>query len=50
MITLNFKSFAEMITKLPDNKSCRQYLEQKRWNGNPTCPYCVNNFYELDNS
>lgn len=35
-----FKSFASMLTALPDDKACREYLELKRWNGMPTCPHC----------
>ena len=25
---------------MPDEKSCREYYEQQRWNGKPVCPYC----------
>lgn len=36
----NFTSFAAMLTALPDDKSCREYLEMKRWGGIPVCPHC----------
>jgi transposase-like protein len=35
-----FKSFAAMLTALPTDAACREYLEMKRWNGTPTCPHC----------
>ena len=38
-----FKNLHEMITKLPDEKSCREYLAAQRWpDGVPVCPYCGN--------
>lgn len=45
-----FKSFAEMLKILPDDDSCRKYLEFIRWNNIPTCPHCLNmnvNHYQL---
>lgn len=43
-----FKNVLEMITKLPDEKSCREYLEFVRWNGIATCVYCNHtNVYRL---
>lgn len=30
----------EVITKFKSQKNCIKYLEQKRWNGKPICPYC----------
>ncbi len=27
----------------PDNEACLKYLEEKRWNGRPTCTKCGNN-------
>lgn len=36
----SFNSFAKMLEALPDDNSCREYLEQIRWNGVPTCPHC----------
>lgn len=35
-----FKNILEMLTKLPDEKSCIEYLEYTRWNGKPKCPCC----------
>jgi len=35
-----FKSFADMLEKLPDDNSCREYLENVRWKGTPVCPHC----------
>lgn len=35
-----FNNLHELITKMPDEKSCRDYLVQQRWNGSPVCPYC----------
>ncbi len=37
---INFGSFVEMLTKLPDEKSCREYLEASRWDKTPVCPKC----------
>lgn len=36
----DFNSFASMLTALPTDAACREYLEMKRWNGTPTCPHC----------
>ncbi len=33
-------NMVELYKKFPDQASCIQYLEEKRWKGNPTCPYC----------
>ena len=35
-----FKTFAQMLQALPDETSCRNYLEKIRWNGEPVCPKC----------
>lgn len=35
-----FNSLTTMLAALPDDAACRSYLEQKIWNGTPTCPYC----------
>jgi len=29
-----------IFKQFPDQESCINYLEQKRWNGKPICPYC----------
>ena len=39
-MTTEFNSFASMLTALPTDAACREYLEKKRWNGTPTCPHC----------
>ena len=39
-MTQNFNSFAAMVTALPTDMACREYLESKRWNGTPVCPHC----------
>ena len=36
----NFKNYVEMLTALPTDAACREYLELKRWNGIPVCPHC----------
>ncbi len=35
-----FNSFAAMVTALPTDKACREYLETQRWGGVPVCPHC----------
>lgn len=35
-----FKNLRELITTMPDEKACRDYLITQRWNGVPVCPYC----------
>jgi transposase-like protein len=35
-----FKNLHELIAQMPDEKTCRDYLVQQRWNGKPVCPYC----------
>ncbi|WP_430405585.1 IS1595 family transposase [Fluviicola sp.] len=43
-----FKNILEMLTKLPDEKSCREYLEYKRWKDKPCCVHCgYTKVYEL---
>lgn len=39
-MNINFTSFAAMVTALPNNEACRQYLELRRWGGVPTCTHC----------
>lgn len=36
-----FNSFAHMLQVLPDDETCRNYLEMILWNGIPTCPHCA---------
>ncbi len=36
-----FNNLRELITSLPDEKSCRDFLAKQRWqDGKPICPYC----------
>lgn len=45
-----FGSFAQMLEMLPNDKTCREFLERVRWNGVPVCPNCGiidANHYEL---
>src|SRR5665213_478946 len=37
---INFKSLTEMLSALPNDMACREYLEMKIWGGVPTCPHC----------
>lgn len=34
------KSFFSLMKSLLDKKSCREFLEEQRWNGVPVCPHC----------
>lgn len=45
-----FKNLREMMAAYSDENVCREYMEQMRWGGNPTCPFCgMNNPYRLKN-
>ncbi len=35
-----FKNLRELISTMPDEKTCRDYLAKERWNGVIICPYC----------
>jgi len=35
-----FKNLRELITSMPDETTCRNYLIKERWNGVIRCPYC----------
>lgn len=35
-----FKNLHELIAQMPDEKSCRLWLAEQRWNGKPVCPHC----------
>src|ERR1019366_987398 len=37
---LEFKNYKELMSKLSDEKVCRDAMEQWRWNGEPFCPHC----------
>ena len=36
-----FKNLKEMMQRFSDDATCREYLEQQRWNGTPVCPHCA---------
>lgn len=41
MVTLHkFTNLLDLLTYFKDEATCRQYLEQIRWNGIITCPHC----------
>jgi transposase-like protein len=42
-----FKNLHELITRMPDETTCRNYYEEQRWNGKPVCPYCGFERYKL---
>lgn len=35
-----FTNLQQLITSMPDEQKCREYLEQQIWNGKPICPFC----------
>jgi transposase-like protein len=35
-----FKNITELLDHFKDQKTCIEFLEQMRWDGRPTCPYC----------
>ena len=37
---LEFKNYKDLMSKLSDEKVCREAMEQWRWNGSPFCPHC----------
>lgn len=39
-VTTEFKSFYELLQVLPTDESCREYLENMLWSGEPVCPHC----------
>ena len=47
---IKLNSFVDMLNSLPDEESCRLYLEDKVWGGVPVCPHCASvneNHYKL---
>jgi len=45
-----FKNLKEMMAAYSDESVCRAYMEEMRWGGNITCPFCaMNNPYKLKN-
>lgn len=46
---LQFKNLKQVITTFSDEKVCRDFLVQQRWNGSPVCPYCGSNkWYSIE--
>jgi transposase-like protein len=46
---LKFKNLKQVITTFSDEKVCRDFLVQQRWNGSPVCPYCGSNkWYSIE--
>lgn len=39
-ILMNFKSLPELLDHFKEEKTCIEYYEKLRWNGNPVCPHC----------
>ncbi len=39
-MALTIKSFIDLMKSLPDANRCREFMEQHKWNGVPTCPHC----------
>ncbi|MEZ4777952.1 MAG: IS1595 family transposase [Flavobacteriaceae bacterium] len=37
---MNFKSLPQLLDFFKDDKTCIEYYEKIRWNGNPACPHC----------
>lgn len=45
-----FKSLNALLAHFSDQKTCREYLEQKLWKGQPVCPHCQSTrVYRLSN-
>lgn len=38
----DFKTLTQLLDYFKEESTCKEYLEQKRWNGNITCPHCSN--------
>jgi len=36
----DFKTLVQLLDFFKDEETCKQYLEQQRWSGNPACPFC----------
>lgn len=37
---MNFKSLPQLLDHFKEEKTCIEYYERIRWNGNPACPHC----------
>ncbi|HEY5369802.1 MAG TPA: IS1595 family transposase [Hanamia sp.] len=35
-----FNNLRELITSMPDENACREYIAEQRWHGKPVCPHC----------
>ncbi len=38
---MQFKNLQQLFDTFKDEATCREYLEQQRWNGNVECPFCA---------
>jgi transposase-like protein len=38
---IQFKNLQQLFDTFKDEATCREYLEQQRWNGNVECPFCA---------
>ena len=44
-----FKNLREFVGTMPDEESCRKYLELQRWDNKPVCPFCGSgSYYVID--
>lgn len=44
------KTVQQLLKSLPNEQSCREFLEERRWQGEPICPHCKcsrDNHYKL---
>ena len=37
---MNFKSLPQLLDHFKEEKTCKEYYAQIRWNNEPTCPHC----------
>jgi hypothetical protein len=45
-----FYNLRELITSMPDEKACKDYLIEQYWHGKPICPYCFcDKVYVIEN-
>lgn len=38
---MQFKNLIQLFDFFKDENTCKEYLEQQRWNGNVECPFCA---------
>lgn len=36
----DYMSIPEFYREFPDEETCKDFIVQERWNGNPVCPHC----------